>query len=206
MAKKRILIDMDHVMADITSQFILWYQNATGTEISREELLGKPEDLAFPQPRLIREFLHTPGFFRTAQVMPGSQSVIKELNQLYEIFIVSAAMEFPQSLSEKQEWLLQHFPFIHWQQIIFCGSKKPISGDVMIDDHVKNLSLFNGEKLLFTATHNVDMHDTGYRRVNNWQEVGDLFMLRNVHSNQSVNPEPDKTDSIFAPVEIANVQ
>ena len=55
MAKKRILIDMDHVMADITSQFILWYQNATGAEISREELLGKPEDLAFPQPRLIRE-------------------------------------------------------------------------------------------------------------------------------------------------------
>ena len=206
MAKKRILIDMDHVMADITTQYILWYQNATGTEISRDDLLGKPEDLAFPQPRLIREFLHTPGFFRTAQVMPGSQSVIKELNQLYEIFVVSAAMEFPQSLSEKQEWLLQHFPFIHWQQIIFCGSKKPISGDVMIDDHVRNLSVFNGEKLLFTATHNVDMHDTGYRRVNNWEEVGALFMLRNVSPDQSVKQEPIKAASVYAAVDITNMQ
>ncbi len=206
MAKKRILIDMDHVMADITTQYILWYQNATGTEISRDDLLGKPEDLAFPEPRLISEFLHTPGFFRTAQVMPESQSVIRELNQLYEVFIVSAAMEFPQSLSEKQEWLLQHFPFIHWQQIIFCGSKKPISGDVMIDDHVRNLSVFNGEKLLFTATHNVDMHDTGYRRVNNWEEVGALFMLRNVSPDQPVKQEPIKAASVYAAVDITNMQ
>ncbi len=206
MAKKRILIDMDHVMADITTQYILWYRNATGTEISRADLLGKPEDLAFPEPRLIREFLHTPGFFRSAQVMPESQAVIKELNQLYEVFIVSAAMEFPQSLAEKREWLLQHFPFIHWQQIIFCGSKKPISGDVMIDDHVKNLSVFNGEKLLFTATHNVDMHDTGYRRVNNWEEVGALFMLRNVSPDQSIKQEPIKAASVYAAVDITNMQ
>ena len=183
MAKKRILIDMDHVMADITSQFILWYKEATGTEMDRYDLLGKPEDLAFPQPRLIREFLYTPGFFLTAPVISGSQSVIKELNQVYELFIVSAAMEFPQSLSEKYEWLLKHFPFIHWQQIIFCGSKKPVTGDFMIDDHVKNLSHFDGERILFTATHNMNMHDTGYKRVNNWDEVRDLFMLRNVSCN-----------------------
>lgn len=183
MAKKRILIDMDHVMADITSQYIIWYKEATGIEINRADLSGKPEDLAFPQPGLIREFLHTPGFFRSAAVMPCSQLVIKELNQAYDLFIVSAAMEFPQSLSEKYEWLLKNFPFIHWQQIIFCGSKRPISGDFMIDDHIKNLSHFNGEKLLFTATHNMDMHDTGYMRVNNWEEVRDLFLLKNVCCN-----------------------
>ncbi|HEY8735156.1 MAG TPA: 5'(3')-deoxyribonucleotidase [Puia sp.] len=183
MAKKRVIIDMDHVMADITSQYIKWYKDATGIEVKRDDLIGKQEDLAFPQPHLIREFLHAPGFFRTAGVIPGSQSVIKELNDLYDVYIVSAAMEFPQSLTEKYEWLLTHFPFIHWQQIIFCGSKKPVSGNFMIDDHVKNLTHFNGEKLLFTATHNVNMNDTGYRRVNNWEEIRDLFMLKNVSYN-----------------------
>jgi 5'-nucleotidase len=183
MPRKRILIDMDHVMADITTQYIQWYEEATGTVINREDLNGKPEDLAFPQPRLIREFLYAPGFFRTAGVMPGSQEVIRELNEVFELFIVSAAMEFPQSLSEKYEWLLKHFPFIHWQQIIFCGSKKPISGDFMIDDHVKNLSHFKGEKILFTATHNMHMQDTGYRRVNNWEEVRNLLMVSSVCSN-----------------------
>ena len=101
---------MDHVMADITKQYIIWFHRATGIEMNRGDLLGKPEDLAFPEPRLIREFLHTPGFFATAPVIPGSQSVIKELNHLYDVFIVSAAMEFPQSLSEKHAWLLKHFP------------------------------------------------------------------------------------------------
>ena len=183
MAKKRVLIDMDHVMADITSQYIQWYQRATGIKMDWKDLLGKPEDMAFPEPRLIREFLNSPGFFATAPVITGSQSVIRELNQLYDVYIVSAAMEFPQSLPEKYEWLLKHFPFIHWQQIIFCGSKKAVSGDFMIDDHVKNLTHFKGEKLLFTATHNINMHDTGYRRVNNWEEIKDLFLLKNVSYN-----------------------
>jgi 5'-nucleotidase len=176
MLRKRLLVDMDHVMADITSQYIKWYKDSTGTEIKRSDLLGKPEDLAFPQPQLIRDFLRTPGFFRKAEVMTGSQGVIKELNELFELYIVSAAMEFPQSLIEKYEWLGEHFPFITWQQIVFCGSKKNISGDFMIDDHFKNLDYFNGEKLLFTATHNINTHKNGYTRVNNWEEVRGLLM------------------------------
>ncbi len=179
MAKKRILIDMDHVMADISSQYITWYKNATGIMIERDKLLGKPEDLAFPQPDLIKEFLQTPGFFRTADVMPGSQEVVRELNQLFEILIVSAAMEFPQSLIEKYDWLQEHFPFIKWQQIIFCGSKKSITADFMIDDHVKNLDNFNGEKLLFTATHNTNINRVSYKRVNSWAEIKDLLIISN---------------------------
>jgi 5'-nucleotidase len=179
MEKKRLLIDMDHVMADITSQYIKWYKDATGVEIERSDLAGKPEDEAFPQPRLIREFLHTPGFFRKAAVMPGSQEVIEELNEVFELFIVSAAMEFPQSLIEKYDWLHEHFSFIRWPQIIFCGSKKPISGDFMIDDHLKNLRNFNGEKLLFTATHNTNIHMPGYIRVNDWMEIRRLLLERN---------------------------
>ena len=176
MERKRLLIDMDHVMADITSQYIKWYKDATGIEIDRRELLGKPEDLAFPQPQLIHEFLFAPGFFRKARVMPGSQEVIEELNRRYDVFIVSAAMEFPQSLIEKYEWLQEHFPFIGWQQIIFCGSKKAISGDYMIDDHLKNLNNFKGEKFLFTATHNIDIHIPEFTRVNNWDEIRRLLL------------------------------
>ena len=176
MEKKRLLVDMDHVMADITSQFIKWYKNETGIEIARNDLMGKPEDLAFPRPELIRKFIYMPGFFRTAEVMRGSQSVVKELNELYDLYVVSAAMEFPQSLSEKYEWLAEHFPFLSWQQIIFCGSKKPVYGDYLIDDHLKNLNNFNGEKLLFTATHNVNTHLNGYKRVNDWEEVRGLLI------------------------------
>ena len=182
MERKRLLIDMDHVMADITSQFIKWYSDATGTEINRDDLVGKPEDLAFPQPDLIRNFLYMPGFFRTAPVMTGSREVVRELNALYDIYIVSAALEFPQSLIEKYEWLSEHFPFLGWQQIVFCGSKKAIVGDYMIDDHLKNLNHFTGEKILFSATHNIGTHINGYKRVNDWEEVRSMFIENRKHS------------------------
>jgi 5'(3')-deoxyribonucleotidase len=182
--KKRILIDMDHVMADITTQYINYYKEATGVEMKRADLFGKPEDLAFEKPELIRGFLYTPGFFRTAQVIEGSQDVIRKLNENFELFIVSAATEFPQSLSEKQEWLQEHFPFISWRQIIFCGSKKPISGDYMIDDLLRNLDFFDGEKLLFTATHNTQLESGDFTRVNNWSEVEKLLLPEEIKQIQ----------------------
>ncbi|MEG7769311.1 5'-3'-deoxyribonucleotidase, partial [Listeria monocytogenes] len=77
--------------------------------------------------------------------MESSQYVLRRLNSLYEVFIVSAATEFPQSLTEKQAWLNEHFPFITWQQMVFCGSKTIINADIMIDDHFKNLDHFNGK-------------------------------------------------------------
>jgi 5'(3')-deoxyribonucleotidase len=174
MERKRLIIDMDHVMADITAQYIKWYKDATGVEVGRHALAGKPEAAAFPQPERIVNFLHTPGFFRSVGVIPGSREVIEALNRSFDVFIVSAAMEFPQSLFEKYEWLQENFPFIGWQQIAFCGSKKPIAGDYMIDDHLKNLDNFNGNKLLFTAPHNINI--TGYTRVNDWEEVKKLLL------------------------------
>jgi 5'(3')-deoxyribonucleotidase len=174
MERKRLIIDMDHVMADITSQYIKWYKDATGVEVAPHSLMGKGEAAAFPQPEKILDFLHSPGFFRTAGVIPGSREVIEALNEVYDVYIVSAAMQFPQSLFEKFEWLQEHFPFIGWQQIAFTGSKKPVTGDYMIDDHRKNLDHFNGTKLLYTAPHNI--HITDFTRVNDWEDVRKLLL------------------------------
>lgn len=87
----------------------------------------------------------------------------------YEIYIVSAAMEFPQSLPEKLEWLKEHFPFIPWTHIVFCGDKSLINTDYMIDDHPKNLDKFKGTTIMFNAAHNtyIDHH----QRANSWTEV-----------------------------------
>ncbi len=95
--------------------------------------------------------------------------MVKKLNEKYEVFIVSSAMEFPNSLPEKLEWLAEHFSFLHWKQFVFCGSKKIVHGDYMIDDLPHNLEAFNGEKLLFTAPHNMQFNH--FQRVNNWKEV-----------------------------------
>jgi 5'-nucleotidase len=91
----------------------------------------------------------------------------------FDVYIVSAAMEFPQSLTEKYEWLKEHFPFISWNNIIFCGDKSVINTDYMIDDHVKNLDCCKGRPFLFTAGHNISIDR--HTRVNNWKEVISLL-------------------------------
>ena len=101
--------------------------------------------------------------------MTGAVEAVKALMADFEVYIVSAAMEFPQSLPEKLEWLKTHFSFISWRNIVFCGDKSIIGTDYMIDDHIRNLDNFNGKCIMFHAFHNINYHH--HTRVNNWEEV-----------------------------------
>ena len=167
---------MDEVIADPMGEMIGWYKKQYGQDVDWDKMLVGSWLKGFPEEHqgLVMERLKGPGFFRHLPVMEDAVEVLRELNERYEVFIVSAAMEFPNSLKDKYDWLQEHFPFIGWQQIAFCGSKKPIAGDYMIDDHLKNLDNFNGNKLLFTAPHNINI--TGYTRVNDWEEVRKLLL------------------------------
>jgi 5'-nucleotidase len=175
-AKKRLIIDMDDVMADATGQFITTYEKEYGVRIPREQLNFQEEMRGFPAQHHeeIYKFTFRKDFFRTMEVHVSAQEVVRELNEKYNLFIVSSAMEFPNSLNEKLEWLAEHFPFLHWKQFVFCGNKAVVHGDYMIDDMVYNLETFNGEKFLFTAPHNMQYNHLN--RLNDWKEVGERFL------------------------------
>lgn len=183
--KETIAIDMDGVIADVEAQLIDWYHRDHGVLISREDMIGKSEPEAFPNREAVLAFLQTPGFFRTLPVMPNAIEVVKELMNDYEIYIVTAAMEFPLSLYEKYEWLQEHFPFISWKNIIMCGDKSVIDTDYLIDDHIKNLDFCKGRPIMFNAGHNsnIDHH----QRVHSWDEVRNLFSdIRNLTQSEAI--------------------
>lgn len=166
---------MDDVMADATGQFIKYYEQEFGIAVSREDLGHKEEGSGFPDHHdTVRTYPYRDQFFRTMSVNEGAIEVVELLNKRYDLFIVSAAMEFPQSLREKLDWLNEHFSFLTWKQIVFCGSKTIVHGDYMIDDLPYNLESFNGEKFLFTAPHNMQFNH--FTRVNNWREVAERFL------------------------------
>ncbi|MFI2742352.1 5'(3')-deoxyribonucleotidase [Zhouia sp. PK063] len=171
--KKTIAIDMDGVLADVETHFLNWYESDYGKRFTKTDLIGKSEEDAFPKAGVIKKFAATPNFFSTVPVMEGAEKAIAALQQHFEVYIVSAAMEFPQSLREKYYWLEANFPDIHWKNIIFCGDKSIVNTDYMIDDHIKNLDYFKGKTLLFTAFHNVTV--THHTRANNWKEVLTFF-------------------------------
>lgn len=165
---QRLIVDMDGVLADIYAQYLNFEESESGIRRSLESLYSKSESQIFKN---IDTYLHTKGFFGNAPVIQGSQDALSRLNDLYEVFIVSSATEFPHSFNEKYDWLTQHFPFITWKQMVFCGSKSIVQGDIMIDDHFKNLDIFRGRTLLFTQPHNYELPEKGHTRVSSWEEI-----------------------------------
>lgn len=171
--RKSIAIDMDGVIADTEPHLIEWYKNETGISLTPQLINELGEDAAFADKIALHKVLHTQSFFRTVPVMDKAVENVTLLMEDYEIFIVSAAMEFPLSLYEKREWLQEYFPFISWKNIIFCGDKSIIDTDYMIDDYCKNLDFCKGKALMFNAYHNA--HINHHIRINHWDEVPKLL-------------------------------
>jgi 5'(3')-deoxyribonucleotidase len=168
---------MDDVLAKTTHVIIDRINDKVNKNFSYEELLqgGKEYKEEFYAHYLANNsFLWEPGFFEHIPVNEDAVEVVKKLSEQYEIFIVSAATEFPNSLKEKLTWMEMYFPFITWKHIVFCGHKYMIQADYLIDDHEKNLQTFTGIPLLYTAPHN--LHITDFQRVNNWKEVEKLLL------------------------------
>jgi len=170
---QRLAVDMDGVLADVYEQFFRYDEIDFGKRRPLDEVIGTEERKAFPY---INEYVYREGFFRTAPVVKDSIEILSQLNQTYDVFIVSAAMEFPQSLPEKLEWLQEHFGFLNWQQFVFCGSKSIIDADIMVDDHFKNLDDFEGMTILFTQPHNQLKMAGKHKRANSWKEIASLLL------------------------------
>ncbi|WEG14554.1 5'-3'-deoxyribonucleotidase [Pullulanibacillus sp. KACC 23026] len=172
---KRIAIDMDEVIADFVPKHLELFNEKHNEALTLDDLRGKK--LAHLRPHLndeIRRLYDNHGFFRSLNVIKDSQEVIKELSEHYEIYIATAAMEVPSSFAAKYEWLKEHFSFLNEMNFVFCGDKSIIHADYLIDDNVRNFKGFIGQGILFSSPHN--LFETGYVRVNNWQEVREYFL------------------------------
>jgi 5'(3')-deoxyribonucleotidase len=184
--RKIICVDMDEVIADALGEHLLRYNRdfPHAQPLTRADLHGRWLWDAVPPARVrdLERYMLSDDFFRVLPVMPDAQRVLARLQDRYDIFIASAAMEVPSSFTAKYQWLAEHFPFIPTSHIVFCGDKSILHADFLIDDNPRQLRLFqdtrNGgtfrEGILYTSPANVNL--TGFRRVNNWVDVEQLFL------------------------------
>ncbi|MUU77055.1 5' nucleotidase, NT5C type [Winogradskyella endarachnes] len=171
-----IFVDMDDVLADTYGKHIELYNKEHQkdlhiSQISSGEMWQNVPEEHYPS---IRQHALQPGFFRNLKPIKDAIEVMEALYKKHEVYIATAATQFPNSLIEKSEWLAEHMPFITWQHQIMCGDKFILNGDLLIDDRVYNLEHFKGDTLLFNSPHNVN--DTGYTRVGSWQEIADRLL------------------------------
>ena len=167
----RIAVDMDEVIADALSHHLRLYNQATGENLSAEEISknGLAESIPAKHREVFERIPHEPGFFDDLGVIENSQRALQLLSSEFDIFITSAAMEVPDSFDAKYRWLQKHFPFISTSRIVFCGDKEIVNADYLIDDRSRHFARFRGIGILFTAPHNA--RECARVRANNWEEV-----------------------------------
>jgi 5'(3')-deoxyribonucleotidase len=186
--KQIIAVDMDEVIADALGEHLLRYNRDFPQDfpqpVTPADLQGKWLWDYVPQHRLkaLENYILSDDFFRVLGVMQDAQRVLERLQDRYEVYIATAAMEVPRSFTAKYHWLAEHFPFIPTTHIVFCGNKSILRADFLIDDNPRQLRLFEGsamgdhkpEGILFSSPANA--HVTGFRRANDWLAVEKMFL------------------------------
>ena len=167
---------MDEVMADTLGEHLRRYNRDFHEHVTHADLDGKWLWEVVPSNRheALQAYLDSEGFFESLEVFPDAQRVIRALQQRYDVFIATAAMEVPASFAQKFRWLAKHFPTIPPSNIVYCGDKGILAADFLIDDNPRQLRRFRGEGILFSSPHNAGAK--GWRRVNHWLEVEKLFL------------------------------
>lgn len=155
--KIRLAVDMDEVIADANGMHATWLVETYGYNWSPKDLeTASLKSLASADHNdAWEQQLHQGDVFETFEVMPGSQDALSALSEKFEIFITTAAMEFPASCGPKYAWLRKHFPFISPMNIVFCGDKSIVAADLLVDDNVRHFARFKGQGVLFSAPHNL---------------------------------------------------
>lgn len=174
--RKRIAVDMDQVLADLTVSFVELYKKEYHVEFdSIEDYMNQHPE--FDLVNVIKELypsINTYDFFRNIPVMEDAQLVLRELSEHYDIYIATAAMEVPNAFQAKYEWLLEHFPYLDPQRFVFCGEKSVIHADYLIDDSIRQLDRFTGTGILYSNALNEEL--CSYNRVYSWKDIRKYFL------------------------------
>ncbi|SJZ72528.1 5'(3')-deoxyribonucleotidase [Pilibacter termitis] len=166
----KIGIDMDEVLADFFLCDIQLHNQLFDEQLTKETLGNQYVDHKYPEKskamRMARNF---PGHFLRFPPLPHSQEVVERLSERHELFIVSSAIMFPNSMVDKLSWLEKYFPVISKDRVVFTASKYLLDLDVLIDDHVRNFDGFKGVGILFSSPHNAEINYE--MRCADWLEV-----------------------------------
>lgn len=174
MKKGIICIDVDWVLAKLTSKWIKYYNVIFDDNLKIEDIKTwdicqhvKPEAKDY-----MLNILNIHKFYRDLQVVEDSQRVLEKLSKDYEIFIVTDPFT-RMSFKSKYDWLEEHFPFIPKENYVFTGNKSIVKADYLIDDGAHNLEGFDGYGLLFDAPYN--RNEERFYKVKNWQDIEHVF-------------------------------
>lgn len=176
--KRRVLIDMDDVLADLRTPWIQAISDEHQVKIDPSQVKSWEIHKELQLPETIYRIIERPGFFENLPVMSNAVEVMKVLWEQYDCYIVSASSYSHDIVPQKWRWLQKHFPFIQKEKVIFAKDKSVIKADFMIDDGPHNLRAFDGWRICYDSPYNRVLDFPIDVRVSNWYEIANFFNLK----------------------------
>lgn len=164
--KKTIILDVDEVIC--FGGFLNAVNDFLGTNYVIDDFTDYYIDEAsIPKDRMdeFNKFIQGRDMYKNALMLPNAIETIKDLNEKYDIFILSSCVNpfdvegSGRLFQDKYNFLRSILPFLNPKNIILTSAKHMFKADIQIDDLITNFSDDVGMKILFPSYHNKDVND-----------------------------------------------
>ena len=138
--KKRILVDMDGVLADFELGVVEAYRKRFP---QRPHLLLKNKTSFYLSEQYPKEHepdlkaIYTaPNFFRNLPAIEGGVDAVKQMDFLgHEVFFCTSPLSaYENCVEEKFAWIEKHFGIVFTKKVVIAKDKTIVSGNYLIDD------------------------------------------------------------------------
>jgi 5'(3')-deoxyribonucleotidase len=182
---RRILFDLDSVIADMLPAVCLWYNrtyNNIHPPITPETFHCWGMHLCVPINTEIYSFFKTP-FYEETLPMKDSIHVLSRLHSQGDSVIIVTKSFQPKGVLP---WVEKHLKDVVDDVIILKSTvkKNTIGGDFLFDDKPENLIGGSWEPYLYTQPHNTT--ETRFPRVRSWREIARVLDVEDTTSSTEV--------------------
>jgi len=190
MSKLEILVDVDGVLADFTSEVLATLHNINGINYTIDMVdqwhIEKALDLDRDDWAECVNHIQSPGFARNLKPYPGAIEAVKKLAEYHEVCFVTADWRgSPTWVFDRNHWLTDHFGPLG-KKVVHTSHKYRVCGNVLIEDKPANIHQWaprqKGSAILFDRPYNRSYTDDQgvfkiegnvhyMTRVHDWEEA-----------------------------------
>lgn len=169
---KRILVDVDAVVADLMPVWLSLYNKDFNDKLEPKDIFKwSIHEIVKPECGTdIFGYLELPNLYDEVKPIDGAISGVHWLRQhAYDVrFVTSGVFE------SKIRWLGRHGlllgeNYLYSPDVVVTHDKSVINADIMIDDNIKNCQNFKGKSILFAQPWNDE--NSHFFRADNWADV-----------------------------------
>ena len=180
-----ILVDIDSTITNFSEMLLLANNQLHGTYYRYTDITSYDWfDQTFYTPWKPTEYQC---FWNTVEVNPAAVTAIERwVRQDYKVLLVTAS-HFNDMLGYKIKRTLEPFnpELINERNVIIAQDKSVVQGTIMIDDCVKNLYNFNGNRICYAQPWN--QHYGGSLRFSDWDKINEAIQaIQSIYFDEDI--------------------